>query len=627
MPVVVAALFSALRVFALSGGNAYLSGVVLLLGLIPFATNTFVISHLTYSYVDDPILGSICANMYIMPASVQLSCKISIPAQEMNLMTLTLLIVSIVTRASAIIMDMMVLAVTWMKTYNHVKEAWSLGLPVGYSETLLQDGSIYFVALLLFNVAQLLIDVVPALESTGFTPLAVYCEVMPSILISRFIINLRRVQGIDVPDQDNSRAHRLSQFSAPNFRMPTLQSVMDNMGEPLHHDVLAESAGWEDDGELISRAEDVASVNPTMREYGSGLPNAEDGMLPMSDSNDNSAIIAAIKGILVNNYTLFAATALASYEQIVLFEYEYAFLEQHKGSSSTWLFVTNRYLLLASLISSVVPYTPQVRDTMRFVACYVSHPIIQTCLNGPLQTFLFVIQLMPIVVAAVFSALRIFALSGKNPYASGFVLLLGLAPFAVNAYEISQLSYVFHRRSSPWDVLRLQHANFLPNLAFTRMAVSIAARAASIAMDTVVVAVTWMKTYHHVREALSLGVRVGYSETLLQDGSIYFGAMMILNIAQLLTDVVPALQGWTPVSVFCEIMPSILISRFIVNLRRVQDAPTRDISGVRGLSQFSVANFRVPTMQSVVGNMGEPLQHSTITDHTDRNEDRDNISI
>ncbi len=59
---------------------------------------------------------------------------------------------------------------------------------------------------------------------------------LPQISLSRFIINLRQT---DSPGNGTSANQRLSRFSMPNFRMPTMSEVIGNAGEPLdfveHH--------------------------------------------------------------------------------------------------------------------------------------------------------------------------------------------------------------------------------------------------------------------------------------------------------------------------------------------------------------------------------------------------------
>ena len=78
---------------------------------------------------------------------------------------------------------------------------------------------------------------------------------MPSILISRFIINLRQLDKYESEGATGITempAGRFSQFSVPNFRVPTMDDVVGNMGEPLEH-------GWEarDDGELETESQEV----------------------------------------------------------------------------------------------------------------------------------------------------------------------------------------------------------------------------------------------------------------------------------------------------------------------------------------------------------------------------------
>lgn len=54
-------------------------------------------------------------------------------------------------------------------------------------------------------------------------------------------------------------------------------------------------------------------------------------------------------------------------------------------------------------------------------------------------------------------------------------------------------------------------------------------------------------------------------------------------------------------------MPPVLISRFLINLRRVDyQASEHDIDNEE-YSQSMTVNFRIPTVQSVIGNLGETL--------------------
>lgn len=52
------------------------------------------------------------------------------------------------------------------------------------------------------------------------------------ILVSRFLLDLRQIN----PSGDSTQVSRVSQFSNPNFRVPTFQSIVGNLGEYLQHD-------------------------------------------------------------------------------------------------------------------------------------------------------------------------------------------------------------------------------------------------------------------------------------------------------------------------------------------------------------------------------------------------------
>lgn len=63
-------------------------------------------------------------------------------------------------------------------------------------------------------------------------------------------------------------------------------------------------------------------------------------------------------------------------------------------------------------------------------------------------------------------------------------------------------------------------------------------------------------------------------------------------------------------------MTPLLISRFLLNLRQLREPEgtgTHEISN----SRFSVPAFRVPTLASIAGNMGEDLRHGPTPDEGD----------
>ncbi|KAJ3553607.1 hypothetical protein NM688_g3520 [Phlebia brevispora] len=119
----------------------------------------------------------------------------------------------------------------------------------------------------------------------------------------------------------------------------------------------------------------------------------------------------------------------------------------------------------------------------------------------------------------------------------------------------------------------------LPALAASLGAyATLASTLCAIAADIIAIAITWIKTYRHVREASSVHVRFGFGASLLQYGTLFF------------------------------ILPNVILSRFLLNLRQI-DAP--EVGSSPGhVSRFSVPNFRMPTVPSIIGNLGEPLAYA-----------------
>ncbi|KAJ3558643.1 hypothetical protein NM688_g800 [Phlebia brevispora] len=94
----------------------------------------------------------------------------------------------------------------------------------------------------------------------------------------------------------------------------------------------------------------------------------------------------------------------------------------------------------------------------------------------------------------------------------------------------------------------------------------------TIAADIIAIVTIWVKTYRHVRQAASVGVNAGFSSVLIQYGTLNF------------------------------LLPNIVISRFLINLRKV-DSPGSD--NMSRFSQFSVPKFWMPSgLPEVLGNLG-----------------------
>ncbi|THH00332.1 hypothetical protein EW026_g2162 [Hermanssonia centrifuga] len=150
--------------------------------------------------------------------------------------------------------------------------------------------------------------------------------------------------------------------------------------------------------------------------------------------------------------------------------------------------------------------------------------------------------------------------------------------------------------------------------------VTIGTRIPVIIADILVLALTWHKTFRHRMDAIRVGVRTPLSALLLRDGTVYFFALLAMNIAVILVNTVPPLQTASPISDIIPALTPILISRFLLNLRQLGETDAETQSSFN--SQFSIAGFRIPASTSLVETMGADLQdHDTAEEVDDEAED------
>ncbi|KAJ3557930.1 hypothetical protein NM688_g1208 [Phlebia brevispora] len=332
----------------------------------------------------------------------------------------------------------------------------------------------------------------------------------------------------------------------------------------------------------------------------------------------NPVIVAAYTADLTVNYCTYAALALAAYEHIITLQNECEFLLRRRWTAATWLLIANRYTLLGNLIAQSVPYSAQV--PFYAFGCQ-RHHLLGRCYNSILQNFLDVFFKVLLVTSALFSALRVFALLDRAYFAAGCVLVLGLAQVGISlasAYISINKSH-FHFVSTICLVQAAFRRSCLPHPCYstvreiggfmtrelTHLQVDLSGALASIASDVASIAMTWIKTHRHVKQAASVGIRSNFGATLLQYGTLYFVTLCVVNILPLVIFSNVSVTGWASgISVLINMLPNILISRFLINLRRVESPAHSDTSR---FSHFSAPRFRVPTLPEIIGKLGECL--------------------
>lgn len=191
---------SALRVYAINGRDWRLPSVIFSLSLVQIATNIYYCSHLTYINAPPPV-------------GCEVFGAVS-PTVDYKL--------NIATRVCVVVADALVLVATWYVTYGVRKGAGITEMKVPVSTLLLRDGTIYFGAVLLINI----IDIVLWYTSV-FEDMAFIVDVFTSILLSRLFLNLRQVNALTGEDST------VSKMSDVKFA----SRVIGDLAAPLDHEM------------------------------------------------------------------------------------------------------------------------------------------------------------------------------------------------------------------------------------------------------------------------------------------------------------------------------------------------------------------------------------------------------
>ncbi|OCH91904.1 hypothetical protein OBBRIDRAFT_487305 [Obba rivulosa] len=230
---VIWAAFLAIRVYAVGSGSWKLAILVFLLSIVPVGTNIWSNFFDSFAIIEDiPVLGLWC--IFTSNASPALNIRLTVG-----------------TRACVITSDVIVLLVTWLKTFPLKREADRANIKSPLATMLLRDGTIYFIVLLALNVLELAGTVRTNVFLYASTFLA---SPLSSIFISHFLINLRQTAKAPIEDglgsQRPSFVHPRAGERARSYDSSLrFAGVVDNMGELLEHNAeLTDAAmSWEED--------------------------------------------------------------------------------------------------------------------------------------------------------------------------------------------------------------------------------------------------------------------------------------------------------------------------------------------------------------------------------------------
>ncbi|KDR84644.1 hypothetical protein GALMADRAFT_262786 [Galerina marginata CBS 339.88] len=215
-------------------------------------------------------------------------------------------------------------------------------------------------------------------------------------------------------------------------------------------------------------------------------------------------------------------------------------------------------------------------------------------------------QIFPMILRSIgfglFSALRVYALRRNQWPLAAFVFLLCFPSIITPAYVYA------HQTSPGVDRYGCELSYLASPTVHARM--RIAGIVADILGETIVIVVTVSRTFRLRNQIVPLEEekkRPGLMQLLLRDGSIYFAALLVLSLADMLVlvfDNAPKFAtryDYWVVPYYTPVFRTIIICRFLLMLRGIyydDEAGEADASAPAGSLRFA---------SKVIGPMGAPV--------------------
>ncbi|KAM5530974.1 hypothetical protein V8D89_015356 [Ganoderma adspersum] len=304
----------------------------------------------------------------------------------------------------------------------------------------------------------------------------------------------------------------------------------------------------------------------------------------MSSDSDVAEIIAEQYSLWVSLLCSYAAFTLISYDWVLNLPEEIKLFWRRKQTAASILYFCIRYLLIAYWIMGYPTLTIQG------VGC-----------EAYMYT-VFVLQLLIYIFPALFSTLRVYALTAQNKILALITLFFSLGPLYANA--------VHYGWEKP-EYLGLDYGCFVVDNATHQMGVIFTgiSRGLLSVGDLLVIVITLVKTFNLARTSKGLLGSSSLSTTLLYSGVIYYIPLAILNILHTIlteTGANQILRTSSLVSVFIDPVTSVLACRFLLNLRRVEEGRASGVDDSLALTPtLHFSPDPASTLPPFIASMGE----------------------
>ncbi|KAM5540872.1 hypothetical protein V8D89_005516 [Ganoderma adspersum] len=304
-----------------------------------------------------------------------------------------------------------------------------------------------------------------------------------------------------------------------------------------------------------------------------------------------------------------SATALIGYEWISNLEEEIKLFWNGKVTAATMLYFPIRYLVIAYW---VMCYPEDLLRGVGYVRQYTcmgfTHETSKTPFRCNVYTYtMYVLQLLLFVCPALFSALRVYALTGQNKVVALITLFFSLGPVYANAVH-------YGWEKPEYDSLELLCGDVVAELK----AVTALSRGLLSMGDLLVIVITVVKTIYVAKHSQGLVGSTSLASTLLYSGVIYYIPLALLNVVHMCMTVTGAdqfLRTTSVVSILMDPVTSVLACRFLLNLRKFTPGSARSlppfIASMGELVDFDFTNPEAPS----TGGGSEELEITSTDSH------------
>ncbi|KAI0729285.1 hypothetical protein C8Q72DRAFT_830101 [Fomitopsis betulina] len=288
-------------------------------------------------------------------------------------------------------------------------------------------------------------------------------------------------------------------------------------------------------------------------------------------SIDGAELVQALKHGMVVNYAWTAFSVFPLYDYVVTTGLEWTtFWGQQVPLGIFVLMLLTRVFTIALV-------------TTNFVYTWYASETLAQCRNVFIISSVF--TQLPYALEAVISAIRTYALSGSGLLWATVVFLAGVWIVPLQMYDIAVTQYEFTRIGT------LPICIVMPPTGESEgIRILLAAHVSNIASQVILIGITWSRTLFLVRGSDRKELRASLKRhtiawLLLRDGTVYFVAMLVLHVIDLILWFQTDVQYF---GTFFQSMQIVLLSRLLLNLRQ---ASLSYVHAGASLAGFATSNF------------------------------------